>query len=156
MKIAVFPGSFDPITNGHIDIIKKALKLFDKIYVLIAINDEKAGRFTFEDRMLMAITATKDLGNVDVVSTQGFTVDFAKSVNASYLIRGIRDEKDFMFEKKLSYENKRLNKNIETILFVADDKLASISSSYVISLHKEGKDVSQYVPECVIDKLKKL
>lgn len=155
MKIAVYPGSFDPITNGHLDILSRALKVFDKIIVLVADNPEKHSRFDVATRVNMIKEATKDFKNVLVDSTSGLTVDYAKKVGASHLIRGLRAVTDFEYEFQLASGNSFVNKDIDMIFFMAKGEKLFISSSMIMELYNNNVDVSSLVPESVIKELNK-
>lgn len=154
MKIAVFPGSFDPITNGHIDILKRAIKLFDKIIVLVAVNPEKKTTLSLEERVETIKEATKDIPNLEIDFTSGLTVAYAKEHGATYLIRGLRNEKDFEFESELMAANKAIDSSIETVFFIADEQDIEISSSRVKELLKSGHDISKLVPKNILEKMK--
>lgn len=154
MKLAIFPGTFDPITNGHINIIKRASNIFDEVIVLVAINPEKKSRFSLEERVASIKEAIKDLNNVVVDSTTGLTVEYAKKHNAKFLIRGLRNESDFEFETDLMLANKTLEPDIETIFLIADEKLKDISSSKAKELYSEGVDISNMVPKNIIKIMK--
>ncbi|MBD5402428.1 pantetheine-phosphate adenylyltransferase [bacterium] len=145
----IYPGSFDPITNGHLDIIKRASKLFDELTVLIAINPEKKEFLPLSQRMKLIIKSVKDLTNVKVASYSGLTTDFAKLSNSDFMVRGIRDVNDFEYEKNLFEINKKNNSNIETIFIPTNPETAGISSSVVRNINKIGGNVSNFVPECV-------
>lgn len=150
MKIAVFPGSFDPITNGHVDILERIVPLFDKIIVLVAINPNKQNRFSHKIRIEMIKSVVQRYSNVEVDFTDGYTVDYAKSHGANYLIRGLRNATDFKYEYELALANKKLNSNIETIFLLTDEKISSISSSDVYNLYINKKDISNLVPKEIL------
>ena len=153
MKIAVYPGSFDPITNGHLDILERATKVFDKVIVLIAINPNKHSRFSNEERIAMVKEAVIGLKNVEVDSYDGLTVRYAKEHGAHTLIRGLRAVSDFEYEFRLASANEYADPDIEMVFFMARGDKTFISSSAIIELHKSGIDVSNLVPESVIKRL---
>ena len=153
MKIAIYPGSFDPITNGHLDILKRALKVFDKIIILVANNASKHSRFSIEDRVAMIKEATEDLDNVVVDTYDGLTVKYAKEHGATTLIRGLRAVSDFEYEFQLASANEFADSSIDMVFFMARGDKTFISSSAIFELHKSGVDVSNLVPESVIKRL---
>ena len=150
MKRAIYPGSFDPITNGHIDILKRSLQVFDEVIILVADNQNKKSRFTVEERVSMIKDAVKDLKGVTVDSTHGLTVAYAKKVGASHLIRGLRAVTDFEYEFTLSAANRFIDENIDMVFFMASSDFSFISSSAIDDMHKENVDISKLVPESVI------
>ena len=157
-RIGVYPGTFDPITNGHLDIIRRAAKLFDKLYVVIPVNPNKKTLFTIEERMALIRESTSDLDNIFVDSTSKLTVDYAKEVGASTIIRGLRMVSDFEYELQLAAVNKTLNQDIDTIFIMASHEYSFLSSSGVKELASFGGDFSPFVPECVkvaMNKIKK-
>lgn len=153
MKIAVYPGSFDPITNGHLDILNRALKVFDKVIVLVAINPDKAGRFKIEERVEMIKEAVEGLNNVEVDSYNGLTVEYAKKHGATHLIRGLRAVTDFEYEYQLSAANALVDTSIDMVFFMARSETSSINSSTIVEFHKHGMDISNLVPPSVVKKL---
>ncbi len=155
MRIAVYPGSFDPITIGHIDIINRATKIFDKVIVLVAKNPSKKYRNSLEDRILMIKDATKDIKNVEVDSDDGLTVNYAKKIGATALIRGLRVAGDFEYEWQLASANEFIDPNIEIIFFIAHKKTSFISSSTINEMYDNGVDISELVPNIVVDVYKK-
>ena len=151
MKIAVYPGSFDPITNGHLDIIRRASKLFDKVIVLLAINPEKSCRFSKEDRLNMLIDVVKPFKNVEVDSYNGLTIEYARKHGASVLIRGLRVVSDFEYEWAYSAANEYIDKEIEMVFLMSHREFSFISSSSIDELYKSGVDISSLVPKIVLE-----
>ena len=151
MKIAVYPGSFDPITIGHIDIINRATKIFDKVIVLVAKNPNKKYRNSLETRINMIKDATKNIRNVEVDSDDGLTVNYAKKIGATALIRGIRVAGDFEYEWQLASANEFIDPNIEIVFFLAHNRTSFISSSTINEMFDNGVDISELVPKIVID-----
>ena len=150
MKKAIYPGSFDPITNGHLDILKRALEVFDEIVVLVADNQDKKSRFSVEERVLMIKEATKDLKGVSVDSTHGLTVLYAKKVGAKHLIRGLRAVTDYEYEVTLAAANKYIDSSIDIVFFMAGSEYSFISSSGIDRMYKEHVDISKLVPASVV------
>jgi pantetheine-phosphate adenylyltransferase len=146
MKKAVFPGSFDPITKGHYELVKRALPLFDEIIVAMGVNSTKKYLFSEEDRLKMVNKAFEDMNTVKVISFQGLTVDFCKEHQAKYIVRGLRNSSDFDYEKSIAQMNKLVNNEIETVIFVTDPALSAISSTIVREIIKNGGDVAQFLP----------
>ena len=153
MKIGVYPGSFDPITNGHLDVIERASKIFDEVIVLIAINNEKKSFFNVEERIEMIKESTKHMKNVKVDSYDGLTMRYAKKVNAIALIRGLRVVSDFEYEWKLAAANEFIDNSIEMIFFMAKKETSFISSSSIKELYQNQVDISSLVPKSVIEML---
>ena len=154
MKIGVYPGTFDPITNGHLDIIKRAHQLFDKLYIVLPVNMSKSALFTTEERVELIKEVLKDLNDIEVVSTDKLTVDFASSVNATAMVRGLRMVSDFDYELQLATINKKLNSQIETVFIMSSHEFSFLSSSAVKEIAKFGGDVSSFVPDVVNTALK--
>lgn len=153
MKIAVYPGSFDPITNGHLDIIKRASKLFDKLYVLVSVNSKKKYILSIEERKNIVEQSVKDIENVVVCSSSSLTLDFAKSVDACTIIRGVRSYKDFDAEMELFQFNHTINNNIETILLFPSANNLFLSSSRIKELILFNSSIDTYVPEVVKEEI---
>ena len=154
MRIAVYPGSFDPITNGHLDILTRALKAFDKVIVLVAFNPEKHSKFSPEERVEMIKETVKDNPNVEVYADSGLTVEFAKKHGATHLIRGLRAVSDFEYEFQLASANEFIDPSIDMVFFMTRGDKGFISSSAIMEMHKSGVDVSSLVPPSVIKRLK--
>ncbi len=146
---AIYPGSFDPITNGHVDLIRRASKLFDEVIVAITQNTNKTGFLSIEERILSANNVANSLNNIRVLSFDSLLVDFAKKHNAQIIIRGLRAVSDFEYEFQLSGMNKRLNPHIETLFMTPSEKFANISSSLVREIFLLGGDIDTFVPESV-------
>lgn len=155
MRVAVYPGSYDPITNGHINILKRACELFDKVYFLLAVNPDKESSFSVKERLEMMKESTKDMPNVIVDYYGGLTVDYCHKVGAQHIIRGLRAVTDFEYEFQLAAANKFAAPDIEMIFFMASREESFISSSTVNQLADNGVDVSSLVPSCVNEALKK-
>ena len=153
MKVAIYPGSFDPITNGHLDILHRALKVFDKIIILVARNENKRSRFSIEERVAMIKEAVADLDNVVVDTFGGLTVRYAREHHATHLIRGLRAVSDFEYEFQLASANEFADSGIDMVFFMARGDKTFISSSAIIELHNAGVDVSNLVPQSVIKRL---
>jgi pantetheine-phosphate adenylyltransferase len=149
MKKAIFPGSFDPITLGHFDIIKRSIPLFDAIIVAIGINAEKKYMFSLEDRKRFIEESFADEPSVSVVTYEGLTIDLCKKMNAQFILRGLRNPADFEFEKAIAHTNRRLSK-IETVFLLTASKTSYISSSIVRDVIRNGGDYSVLVPASVI------
>ena len=145
-KIAVFPGSFDPLTKGHEDIIYRGLRLFDEVIVALGTNSEKNYLFSPEQRKSFLVTAFSAEKKIRVMEYAGLTVNFCREVGADYILRGLRNPVDFEFEKNIAQMNRALEKNIETIFLVSRPELASVSSSILREIFKNGGDISSFLP----------
>jgi len=155
LKTAVYPGTFDPITNGHIDIIKRALNIFDKVIIAISVDSAKNPLFTVEERIKMISEAVKDIQGIEIDSFSGLLVDYAKKTNAIAIIRGLRAVSDFEYEFQMALMNRRLNENIETVFLMPNEKFTYLNSSIVREVVSLGGDISDFVPENVKNELKK-
>ncbi len=147
MKTAVFPGSFDPITRGHENVIRRAIPLFDVIYVAIGVNTEKKSYFSVEQRLAFIRKVFADEPKIRVVQYEGLTVDFCGKVKAGYLLRGLRTSADFEFERSIGQINKKLRPEIETVFFLTDPQYTSLNSSIVRDILRHGGDAGMFVPE---------
>ncbi len=148
MKRAIFPGSFDPITLGHYDIIKRGVKLFDEVIVAIGINSDKKYMFSLEERKRFIEEAFKDQPKVKVMTYEGLTVDFCKEIGVKYILRGLRNPADFEFEKAIAHTNRKLS-NIETVFLLTAANTSFISSSIVREVIRYNGNYSILVPESV-------
>jgi len=150
MKIAIYPGTFDPITNGHLDIIKKASKMFDKLIIGVANSSGKNPMFTLDQRKSMVQKSTQELSNIEVKSFKNLLVDFAEENNAGYIIRGLRAVSDFEYELQLGYANSSLNKNIETIFLIPNLSNSFVSSTIVRSILEHNGEANHLVPSSIL------
>lgn len=148
MKKSIFPGSFDPITNGHYDIIQRAIPLFDEIVVAIGVNAEKKYMFSLEDRKRFIEEAFKDHPSVSIVTYEGLTIDLCKKLQAGFILRGLRNPADFEFEKAIAHTNRKLSK-IETVFLLTAANTSYISSSIVRDVIRNGGDYTVLVPASV-------
>lgn len=154
MKIAIYPGSFDPITKGHLDILKNAAGIFDKVIIAVARNGEKKGFLSVKERVQLIKDSIKHLPNVEVDAFEGLTIEYAKSHNAQVIIRGLRAVSDFEYEMQLSQTNSALCEEIKTVFLTTKPKYNFISSSTIKEILNNGGDISKFVPEPVYEYLK--
>lgn len=145
MKTALFPGTFDPFTIGHAALVRRALNIVDELYIAIGINTGKRTMFSLDERMERIATLYKEETRIHVVSYEGLTTDFAQSIGAQFIIRGVRSSIDFEYERNIADVNRMLT-GIDTLLLVSEPQYAAISSSMVRELAHFGKDVSMYLP----------
>ena len=155
MKVALYPGSFDPITNGHMDVLKRAVSIFDKVIVLVAINPDKKGRFSIEDRVEMIKEAVSEFPNVEVDSYKGLTVRYAKEHGATHLIRGLRAVTDFEYEVQQAQMLKHIAPDLETVFILTGQEYYFVSSSGIRELAMFHGDIHGLVPECVEEAVKR-
>jgi len=153
-KIAVYPGSFDPITNGHVNIIERALKIFDKLIVAVAINAAKTSLFTVDERVEMIKEATQNSPNVIVDSFEGLLVDYVASKNINAIVRGLRAMSDFEYEFQMTFMNRKLNRSIETIFMMTGLRWFFVNSRIIKEVAIAGGSVKGLVPDIVCKKLK--
>lgn len=153
-KIAIYPGSFDPLTNGHIDIIKRGLKLFDKVVVAILHNPAKQGLFTVDERMEMITESLQGCPNLEVDAFSGLLVDYAVQLKADVIIRGMRAVSDFEYEFQMALMNRRLNRNVQTVFLMTGLRWIFTSSSIIKEAARFGGDIESMVPPVVNQKVK--
>jgi pantetheine-phosphate adenylyltransferase len=155
MRIAIYPGSFDPLTNGHLDVVKRAAKLFDRVIVAVASNDSKHALFTKDERVALVRQAVVKLPNVTTDSFDGLLVEYVAAKKARAIVRGLRAVSDFEFEFQLALMNRKLDENIETIFMMPKDTYTFLSSRIVKEIARLGGDVTPFVPPNVQAALKK-
>ena len=153
MRKAVYPGSFDPVTYGHLDVIRRSSSLVDELIVGVLNNNSKSPLFSVEKRVKMLNDVVKDLPNVKVMSFEGLLVDFARKVDAQIIVRGLRAVTDFEYELQMSQTNTVLNENVDTIFFTTSLEYAYLSSSTVREAAYFGADISKFVPESVVQQV---
>ena len=154
MNIAIVPGSFDPVTNGHLDIIRRTSQLFDTVYVSILSNSSKNPWFSVEERISLIERVTKEFSNVKVEGFTGLLVDYARQRNAKFIVKGLRAVSDFEYEFQMSLTNKQLAPEIETFFITTNAKYAYLSSSIVKEVARYGGDVTEMVPLEIIEDIK--
>jgi len=152
---ALYPGTFDPFTYGHRDVLERALRVFDRVEVTVGVNVEKDTLFTTEERTALAQRCTDDLDGVRVVAHEGLIVDRAQSVGAAALVRGLRQVSDFDAEFRMAFANRKLAPELETVFFMTSEEYALISSSMVRDAHRWDGDVSKFVPPPVVEALER-
>lgn len=151
MKIGIYPGSFDPVTNGHLDIVYRAEKMCDKLIVAVGENASKKPAFSTEERVKLLRIALSDRPEIVVTSFKGLLVDFAKEMNASFIIKGLRAVSDFEYEFQMALLNKNLYSEVETIFMATNINYSYLSSSVIKELAKTGGSIDGLVPECIKD-----
>ena len=155
MKIAIYPGSFDPITNGHVDIVKRTAAVFDKVIIAVSVNSQKVPLFSIEERIELANSIFSDYDNVEVSTFTGLLAEYAKSVGAKTIIKGLRAVSDFEYEFQMAHMNKKINPEVETMFMMSNQKYSYLSSSIVKEVGRLGGDLTDLVPEQIIDKIYK-
>lgn len=146
MRVAVCPGSFDPVTKGHLDIITRASKLFDKVIVAVSVNASKKASFTYEERIELIRLCTQDIDNIEIVIVKGLLADFAKEVKACAIVKGLRALSDFEYEFQMALANKKLNPDAETVFLTTALENMYLSSSLVKQIAGFGGDINDFIP----------
>ena len=154
MRIAICPGSFDPITKGHLDIVNRACKLFDKVIIAVSINPQKQGSFTFDERVELIRLCTGHLDNLEVVQIHGLLADYVSEVGACAIVKGLRAVSDFEYEFQMALANKKLNPLAETVFLTTAEQNLYLSSSLIKQIASFGGDISEFVPPEAHDRIK--
>ena len=152
-RSVIYPGSFDPVTLGHLQVIRRAAKMFDKVIVAVLINSSKTPTFTIEERMDLLRQVTADLDNVEIAGFEGLLAAYARERGVTAIVKGLRAVSDFEYEFQMAIANKKLSPDLETIFSTADSDLMYLSSSMVREIGSMGGDISNFVPECVHDRI---
>jgi len=155
MRRAVYPGSFDPVTNGHLDVIERASRLYDEVLVAIAHNEAKAGLFSFAERLALLEEAVEHHPNVHVTQFDGLLVNYAREVQAQTIIRGLRAVSDFEYEFQMALMNRKLDGNVETMFLMPKEEYSYVSSRLVKEIARLGGDIEAFVPDCIARALRK-
>jgi len=155
MRIGIYPGSFDPVTLGHLDIIERASRLVDKLVIGVLVNGAKSPMFSTEERVKLIEKVTKHLPNVEVEANGGLLVEFAKAKGANVIVRGLRAVTDFEYELQIAQTNHKLNPQVDTVFLTTSVEYSYVSSSIVREIASYGGDISQFVPECIVDEIYK-
>ncbi len=155
MRICLFPGTFDPVTLGHVDIINRAIPLFDKIVVGIGLNTTKSPMFSAEQRLQWIKEIYKDEDRVEAAAYEGLTINYCKEIGAQFILRGIRYVSDFEYEKTIADANRTMDRSIETVFLTGEPKYTSVASTIVRDIIKNGGDASPFLPESVYQSLPK-
>ena len=150
-NIAVYPGSFDPITLGHLDIIKRASRVFDKVYVSILVNSAKTPAFSLKQRIEWIKRVTSEYENVEIDSFSGLLVEYIEQKQANIIVKGLRAVSDFEYEFQMALMKHKLNKNVETMFMMTSAKYSYLSSSIVKEVARHGGDLNDLVPDCIVD-----
>ncbi len=152
-KTVICPGSFDPVTLGHVDIIKRASKMFDHVIVAVLVNSSKSPSFSIDERIELLEEVTKGIENVEIASFDGLLAQYCKERGVDAIVKGLRAVSDFDYEFQMAITNKKLNSDLETIFLTADADSMYLSSSMVRSVASMGGDISNFVPSCVLDRI---
>lgn len=150
MRLAICPGSFDPVTNGHLDVIQRAASLFDRVVVLVAINSEKKPLFTAEERCDLLRRVTADMPNVEVATNDGLLADYARQKGAAAIVKGLRAMSDFEYEFQMALTNRKLYGGVETVFLTTTAEHMYLSSSLVKEVARLGGDISEFVPSAIV------
>ncbi len=153
-RIAIYPGTFDPITNGHVDIIRRAAPIFEKVLVTLAVNSSKQPWFSIEERLDMMRCSIEGIPGVEVEKFSGLVVDFASQVGASVIIRGLRAISDFEYEFQIALMNRKQHSGVDTVFLMPDERYTYLSSSLIKEIARHGGSVEDFVPACVAKRLK--
>jgi len=154
-RLAIYPGTFDPVTYGHLDLIQRASRIFDKVIVAVAANGHKKPLFTFEERLSLLKEATKDIKGIEVDSFEGLVVEYARKKGVRVIIRGLRMISDFEYEFQMALTNRRLASDVETVFLMPSENYSFLSSTLLKEAAVLGADISSFVPHFVEDQLKK-
>lgn len=152
-RTVIYPGSFDPVTLGHLQVIRRAAKMFDKVIVAVLINSSKTPTFSVDERMDLLRQVTADLENVEIAGFDGLLAEYARERGVNAIVKGLRAVSDFEYEFQMAIANKKLNPDLETIFITADSDLMYLSSSMVREIGSMGGDIINFVPECVHDRI---
>jgi len=156
MSLALFPGTFDPFTLGHLDVLRRALVIFDQVEVTVAVNRSKNPLLSIEDRCELILAAVGENESVRVTAFEGLLVDHARATGAIALVRGLRQVGDLEYERRMAFANREMYPQLETVFFMPKEEYALISGSLVREIHRWGGDVSRFVPDAVADALRSL
>ena len=150
MRRAIYPGSFDPVTNGHLDVIERAVKLFDEVIVAVAVNSQKQALFSIDERLaLLSLTTADHAAQVRLVRLDGLLVDYARQAGATAIVRGLRAVSDFEFEFQMALMNRKLESSVETIFLMPKEDYTYLSSRIIKEIARLGGEVGSFVPQCV-------